>query len=108
MKELDLSFNQLSELPSEVGQFNQLEALDLSHNRLQALPDEFASISSLRVLLLHGNDALATFSVAPSQLFSLQQLTVGPISVAGSICISTASHLDLPSSRRTPGPFQRT
>ncbi|MCK4811313.1 MAG: leucine-rich repeat domain-containing protein, partial [Methanosarcinales archaeon] len=37
---LDLSGNQLTTLPLEIGELKSLTALDLSHNQLNALPPE--------------------------------------------------------------------
>ena len=47
--------NQLSSLPSSLGQLGDLVELDLSHNQLTKLPDGLSGLASLRKLLLSAN-----------------------------------------------------
>jgi Leucine-rich repeat (LRR) protein len=53
--ELDLSDNQLSELPPEIGQLTKLTQLDLSGNQLSELPPEIVQLTKLTTLDLSGN-----------------------------------------------------
>ena len=55
MLELDLSKNQLSELPASFGELMQLQKLDLYGNKLTDLPLSFAELERLRWLDLTNN-----------------------------------------------------
>jgi hypothetical protein len=52
IKELDLSYNQLTQLPSEIGQLTQLTRLYLSGNQLTQLPNEIGHLTRLTYLNL--------------------------------------------------------
>ena len=52
---LMLSFNQVTELPSWLGELARLETLYLNQNALTVLPDCFAELRSLKTLLLNDN-----------------------------------------------------
>ncbi|CAL8261658.1 unnamed protein product [Merluccius merluccius] len=72
---LDLSFNQLSQLPPCLLELPLLSSLLLGHNHLSSLPPDLGRLSSLRYLSLLGNRLL---SLPPSlgQLRALQTLDV--------------------------------
>ena len=46
---LDLSHNQLSELPPEIGQLSNLRTLRVGHKQLTALPPEIRKLSELTI-----------------------------------------------------------
>ena len=55
---LNLSNNLLRTLPVEIGKITSLGSLDLSNNLLRTLPVEMGNLASLRELMLIGNDQL--------------------------------------------------
>lgn len=72
---LDLSFNQLSSVPSCVLHLPALSSLVLCHNLLDALPPDINQLSSLTYLSLMGNQ-LASLPQSVGQLKALQTLDV--------------------------------
>ena len=52
---LDISFNQLVFLPSEISSLCLLQELNVSCNKLQTLPQEIGTLSWLRVIKANGN-----------------------------------------------------
>lgn len=50
VKNLDLSYNELSSLPAEINQLNNLEYLNLAGNPLSALPKDLSKLENLRVV----------------------------------------------------------
>jgi internalin A len=69
--ELDLSWNQLSELPAEITQLSNLTTLDLSFNQLSELPAEITQLSNLTTLDLRNNQ----LSELPAEITQLSNLT---------------------------------
>jgi len=68
--ELDLSENQLTELPTELGELTQLQELDLAGNQLTGMPSWLGKLRRLRRLDLRNNQ----FAEAPKELWKLKQL----------------------------------
>ncbi|MBE9041330.1 leucine-rich repeat domain-containing protein, partial [Oscillatoriales cyanobacterium LEGE 11467] len=68
---LDLSYNQLSSLPSEIGQLQNLSSLDLSNNQLSSLPFEIGQLQNLSSLDLRYNQLVSL----PSEIDRLQNLS---------------------------------
>lgn len=52
---LNLSGNQLTSLPAEIGDLTKLWQLDLSGNQLTSLPAEIGELTNLKELNLRGN-----------------------------------------------------
>ena len=50
-----LSYNELIELPKEIGILTNLKSLDLSNNQLKILPEEIGNLKNLTELDLHYN-----------------------------------------------------
>ncbi len=53
--ELDLSFNELTYLPTSLGKLKKLKRLNLSGNKISALPKEFENLTSLEFLDFDNN-----------------------------------------------------
>ena len=75
---LDLSDNELTVLPLEIGQLSNLTELDLSYNQLTALPPTIAQLTNLLVLNLSGNQ-LTGLPSEISQLTHLKKLMLGDV-----------------------------
>jgi Leucine-rich repeat (LRR) protein len=52
---LDASYNQMTGVPAEIGQLNQLETLNYSYNKITAFPNEIAKLTQLKTLDITGN-----------------------------------------------------
>ncbi|XP_009082952.1 PREDICTED: leucine-rich repeat-containing protein 40, partial [Acanthisitta chloris] len=72
---LDVHDNQLTSLPSALGQLENLQKLDVSHNKLRSIPEELLQLSHLRSLLLQHNE-LSHLPQGFGQLLSLEELDV--------------------------------
>ncbi|MBT9315187.1 leucine-rich repeat domain-containing protein [Leptothoe spongobia] len=68
---LDLSQSQLTSLPKEIGQLNNLAWLDLSQNQLTSLPKEIGQLNSLTRLDLSQNQLTSL----PKEIGQLNKLT---------------------------------
>lgn len=75
VKKLDLSGNQLTVLPPEIGLLRNLQKLNLRDNKLTTLPPEIGQLISLIRLDLSGNQ-LATLPPELCQLRNLQELNL--------------------------------
>ncbi|MBI3914424.1 MAG: leucine-rich repeat domain-containing protein, partial [Chloroflexi bacterium] len=59
LKELDLRGNQLTSLPPEIARFANLRSLDIGHNNLTALPPELSQLSKLVSWEFEGNPLIS-------------------------------------------------
>jgi GTPase SAR1 family protein len=75
LKSLNLDGNQLTTLPLEIVQLVNLQSLDLSNNRLTALPSEIVQLIELKSLDLDGNQ-LTTLPPEIIQLVKLRSLNL--------------------------------
>ena len=70
-KELDLSGQELTELPIEIERLTQLETLNLSSNQITVIPDVIAQLTNLTELVLTYNQ----ITVIPDAITQLTNLT---------------------------------
>ena len=71
LTELNLSINKLIQLPVEIGQLTQLTTLNLHCNKLTHLPVEIGQLTQLTTLYLHNNN----LTQLPVEIGQLTQLT---------------------------------
>ncbi|WP_235596601.1 leucine-rich repeat domain-containing protein, partial [Leptospira santarosai] len=76
LKILGLGSNQLTTLPKEVGKLQNLEELDLGQNQLTTLPEEIGKLQNLQKLNLNQNQ-LTTLPKEIGNLQKLQELYLG-------------------------------
>ena len=82
LKDLNISYNSLEQIPSELFHLPCLEVLNVSHNSLKTLPERWWSTKSISVLVIsfnadltslslqdHGDDALPSPTTPISSLF---------------------------------------
>ena len=56
LKELDLHYNKLEEVPGSIGKLTNLEKLNLKSNKLTSLPESIDNLTSLKELNLSSNE----------------------------------------------------
>ncbi|NXY90609.1 LRC40 protein, partial [Alcedo cyanopectus] len=72
---LDVHDNELTSLPSALGQLENLQKLDVSHNKLESIPEELLQLPCLKSLLLQHNE-LRHLPEGLGQLGNLEELDV--------------------------------
>ncbi|XP_045160568.2 leucine-rich repeat-containing protein 40-like [Mercenaria mercenaria] len=72
LKELNLGFNKLTSLHSDIGLYFKLTFLDLRNNQLSDLPSDMASLKEMREVILSFN----RFTKLPAVLYSLPKLEI--------------------------------
>ncbi|GAB3508629.1 COR domain-containing protein [Spirosoma knui] len=120
LTELDLSFNELTYLPSSLGKLTKLKKLNLSGNRIQLLPKEFENLTSLEVLGLDGNpmervpveisaqgvSGIINYYLSLGdnvQLFEAKLLIVGQGNVGKTYLMNRLIHDSIPDTHTTEG-----
>lgn len=73
LRNLDLSANKISSVPSCIGNFKSLKTLNLGHNRLSRLPEELGQLIKLETLVLCGN-RLTQLPAGLNKLKALKEL----------------------------------
>ncbi len=118
--ELDLSFNELTYLPTSLGKLTKLKKLNLSGNNLGVLPKEFENLVSLESLELEGNPIgrvpveIASQGVSGRinyylslgdnvQLFEAKLLLVGQGNVGKTFLMNRLLHNSTPETSTTEG-----
>jgi len=67
LKTLDVSYNNMTGMPAEIGQLNKLQTLNYSYNNITGLPNELANLkNTLKEFNLTGNP------ISPSTLSKLK------------------------------------
>lgn len=79
---MDISFNQISSLPDEIAELQNLASLNLSHNSLSLLPDSLSSMDSLIELDISYNQISHHFELSSLEVLKAANnlLTSLPIS----------------------------
>lgn len=72
LKQIIITGGQISNLPAEIGSFENLEVLEIRDNNLATLPAEIGNLTSLTQLKLGGN----AISFLPSEIGNLEGLTL--------------------------------
>jgi internalin A len=118
--ELDLSFNDLTYLPSSLGSLKKLKKLNLSGNKISDLPKEFENLVSLESLDLDGNPIeRAPLEISAQgvsgiinyylslgdnvQLFEAKLLVVGQGNVGKTFLMNRLIHDSIPDTKTTEG-----
>lgn len=118
--ELDLSFNDLTYLPSSLGKLTKLKRLNLSGNKIGSLPKEFENLVSLEFLDLDGNpmervpveisaqgvSGIINYYLSLGenvQLFEAKLLIVGQGNVGKTFLMNRLIHNTLPETHTTEG-----
>ena len=76
LKELDLSYTNLTSLPEGISNLTNLEWLYLEDNNLTSLPEGISNLTNLRVLNLNNNE-LTTLPKGIDKLTNLKMLNLG-------------------------------
>uniref|UniRef100_A0A3Q1GLA8 Multifunctional ROCO family signaling regulator 1 n=1 Tax=Acanthochromis polyacanthus TaxID=80966 RepID=A0A3Q1GLA8_9TELE len=72
LEELDISFNELRDLPSSFSGLSRLRTLDVDHNKLNRFPAEIVALGELEELDCSGNK----FEVLPSDMVKLSSIKI--------------------------------
>ncbi|EDO17570.1 hypothetical protein Kpol_534p51 [Vanderwaltozyma polyspora DSM 70294] len=56
LEKLDISENNLTQIPSQISMLNKLIYLSIARNKIESLPKEFSKLTNLKTLDLHSNN----------------------------------------------------
>lgn len=118
--ELDLSFNELTYLPTSIGKLKKLKKLNLSGNKISSLPKEFENLTSLESLDFEGNpigrvpveissqgvSGIINYYLSLGdnvQLFEAKLLIVGQGNVGKTFLMNRLIHNTIPETNTTEG-----
>lgn len=118
--ELDLSFNELSYLPTSIGKLKKLKRLNLSGNKINLLPKEFENLTSLEFLDFNNNpigrvpveissqgvSGIINYYLSLGdnvQLFEAKLLIVGQGNVGKTFLMNRLIHNSIPETHTTEG-----
>lgn len=118
--ELDLSFNELTYLPTSIGKLKKLRRLNLSGNKISSLPKEFENLTSLEFLDFDSNpigrvpveissqgvSGIINYYLSLGdnvQLFEAKLLIVGQGNVGKTYLINRLIHNSIPETYSTEG-----
>jgi internalin A len=118
--ELDLSFNELTYLPTSIGKLNKLKRLNLSGNKISVLPNEFENLTALEFLDFEGNpiervpveissqgvSGIINYYLSLGdnvQLFEAKLLIVGQGNVGKTYLLNRLIHNTIPETHTTEG-----
>ena len=73
MKRLSLTYNQIKEIPKEIGQLHNLQILDLAENQIKEIPKQLTQLHNLQTLYLYKNQ-IKEIPKELTQLHNLQGL----------------------------------
>ena len=82
-----MSWNKLTELPTEIGDLKELRILDVSNNQLVSLPTNIQKLNQLEGLYFSGNK----LTELPSEIGDLKELRW--LDVSGNPLTSDAKHV---------------
>ncbi|EHY65199.1 CCR4-NOT transcription complex subunit 6 [Nematocida ausubeli] len=83
---LSLSYNSISEIPSEISRLTGLSVLDLSHNRIKRVPRELGKLFNLKELRL-GSNLLSSIPLEFGMLYQMEKLDLDDNPLIGQIQI---------------------
>ncbi|MBC5833654.1 GTP-binding protein [Flavobacterium sp. F372] len=118
--ELDLSFNELTYLPTSIGKLKKLKRLNLSGNKISSLPKEFENLTSLEFLDFDSNpigrvpveissqgvSGIINYYLSLGdnvQLFEAKLLIVGQGNVGKTYLMNRLIHNTIPDTHSTEG-----
>lgn len=118
--ELDLSFNELTYLPTSIGKLKKLKRLNLSGNKISSLPKEFENLTSLEFLDFNSNpigrvpveissqgvSGIINYYLSLGdnvQLFEAKLLIVGQGNVGKTYLMNRLIHDSIPETHTTEG-----
>ncbi|MDQ7046481.1 MAG: leucine-rich repeat domain-containing protein [Sulfurovum sp.] len=82
LKSLNLTDCDLYGLPVEIGASMKLERVDISNNNLIEIPDAFKYLKQLKKLNIYGNNDIKTFPIWLKYLENLEEIDISYTSIS--------------------------